>query len=339
MNAGISISGSQVPLTSALSRLALLGDLQNFSEPNPASRVNGIYPRTIEQAQVAWILANRTPRNIEAVIQVGDTVNGAWMTDSYGVLYQDFSSLIQQAGIAKMFVPGNHDTDSARDSTNFNAIGSVAGYGWGDLIPHMTGRYQAGKLENSYVETFLCGRTALVIGLEFGPRDAVVEWARQVILAHPGWFTIIVTHAFMYRDGTIYNGTQQWDPIGYGYTPGEGINTGTDLVTKLIEPFPQVKLVASGHAFQGHSYRVYTRADGSLCTCVQIDYQNNDDGTIDTTSRMGELTIDWWNRQFRWRTISAFTGLDWPVTIDSEQSTAHQTCIHDPGLGLFVPAT
>ncbi len=313
MTTKLSRERSKYAEADALSRIVIFGDTQNISDPNSGA------PRAAETAMAQWVLDNHVARNIGLCLHVGDVANLKSMTNSYTYAYQDFGRLF--GVVPFVLVDGNHDSDTARDLANFNAVGSYVGYGMGDLVPLMTGRYQAGHVENSYLLTTLAGRPALVIGLEFSPRDAVMAWAKTVIEANPVVLTILLTHGFMYRDGTVYTNPptagQDWNPISYNWTPAEGQNSGDDIVAELIEPYPQVKLIVSGHAFAGHSHRVGTRANGTRWYGIQQDYQANDAGVTDPRGYMYELTLDFANDAIRGRAFSPYLGIEWPETRES----------------------
>jgi len=42
----------------------------------------------------------------------------------------------------------------------------------------------------------------IVICLEFGPRDTVLEWANKIVSEHKDRKAIVVTHNYMYSDDT-----------------------------------------------------------------------------------------------------------------------------------------
>ena len=81
--------------------------------------------------------------------------------------------------------------------------------------------FEAGHVENSFsVLPVDRGRASwLVLALEFGPRDEVLAWAASVLDAYRLTPAIIVTHAYLYRDGTPYDRSltphQQFNPHDY----------------------------------------------------------------------------------------------------------------------------
>ena len=114
--------------------------------------------------------------------------------------------------------------------------------------------FEAGHIENSF-SLFAAGdQRWLVIGLEFGPRDEVVAWANTVLKAFANTPAIIITHAYLYRDGSRYdyagtNNGQEYNPHLYTMVGqvGTSVNDGEELYRKLIEPNSNIKLVFCGH--------------------------------------------------------------------------------------------
>jgi hypothetical protein len=134
-----------------------------------------------------------------------------------------------------------------------------------------------GQIENSYALLDIGPRQWLVLGLEFGPRDAVMAWADQVLSAYPDTPAIIVTHGYLYRDGQRYDFqaqglTQSFIPQFYGFTASAGINDGEQIWQKLVLPHPAVRMVFCGHD-TGDARLPSTRPDGSVVYQMLSDYQ------------------------------------------------------------------
>jgi hypothetical protein len=145
------------------------------------------------------------------------------------------------------------------------------------------------RLDNAFAVVELAGTRWLFVGLEFGPRDAVVRWAADVLRAHAELPALVFTHAYLYSDGRRYDRArmppQPYHPDLYALTPEQGINDGEDLWRTLIEPNPNVRLVLSGHVIpDGTARAVAIRADGSrvhellanyqlcdLCPCAEVE--------------------------------------------------------------------
>jgi hypothetical protein len=230
------------------------------------------YPEVFA-GQTSWILAERTALHIAAVLHVGDIVDGdtaaQWTVANPAMRTLD-------GFVPYVVVPGNHDTDSNRKTLIDNYFGPAS-------MPWITGTMTAGQIENNYALVDIGPQKWLILGLEFGPRDAVVAWADTILKAYPTTPAILLTHAYLYSDGTRYNvavaGTdstkdsyQWWYPQYYLFTPSQGINDGEMLWQKLVLPNPNVRLVFCGHQ-TGWARETSTRPDGTRVHQMLSDYQ------------------------------------------------------------------
>jgi hypothetical protein len=138
-------------------------------------------------------------------------------------------------------------------------------------MPWVTGVREPGHIENNYSLIEIGSRRWLIVGLEYAPRNSVVDWANDVIKRHTGIPVILVTHAYLDgSDGTRYHALGQ-----HGYPTGiasiEATNDGEMLWKKLVEPNHNIRLVVCGHYMIARS--VSQRSDGSVVHEVVSDYQ------------------------------------------------------------------
>jgi hypothetical protein len=103
--------------------------------------------------------------------------------------------------------------------------------------------------DNSYHRFYAAGMDFLVIALEVGPTDDMLNWAQTVISQHPGHRVILVTHNYVSRYGT--HDTECYYLPGDGYDGGcarYGSNTGVNIWNKLVKnPDNNIDFVFSGH--------------------------------------------------------------------------------------------
>jgi hypothetical protein len=115
------------------------------------------------------------------------------------------------------------------------------------------------------------GNTYLNLGLEWHPSDAAIEWAQSVIAAHPHTPTIISTHEHLMTGQFAFRSQS-------GATPdSSGDNDGDSLFEKLVEPFPQVFMVLSGH-IHGNGWNEATTLFGQSVEEILADYQEDPNG-------------------------------------------------------------
>jgi len=219
-----------------------------------------------------------------------------------------------------VLVPGNHDS-------NANRVGLIDNYFAPTTMRWITNTMTAGQIENNYTLVDIGPQQWLVLGLEFGPRDAVITWADGVLKAFPTKPAIIVTHAYLYGDGTRYDvaksgldpnqpSFQAFIPQSYYYTTKEGSNDGEQIWQKLIVPNPNVRLVFCGHD-NGAARLTSLRPDGSRVHQMLSDYQWLDDSGGSGYLRV--LQFDYGQKQIRVQTYSPY--LDQFMTDDANQFT------------------
>ena len=264
------------------------------------------YPATFA-AQTNWILEQKATRNIAVALHVGDLVE--WATELPEWDVAGSAMRVLDGKVPYVLVPGNHDTKLDRS-------GPIDDYFNPETMPWITGTMIAGQIENNYSLVDIGPRQWLVVGLEYGPRDAVITWADTVLKAYPDWPAIILTHAYLYQDGSRYHSADQaFYPTGY--TPDQGINDGEMIWQKLIVPNANVRLVLCGHD-NGAARLTSARPDGSLVHQMLADYQwwngpNNGFGFLRA------LEFDYDKKEIRVQTYSPT--LDQFLTDDANQFT------------------
>ena len=262
------------PLPNNIFTVAVIPDTQGYT---------ALYP-DIFSSQTLWLAKHVAVLNLEMVIHIGDLVEGSWVAGEWETARQAMGAL---DGIVPYVVaPGNHDYGAVKPERNarrrttllheyfplalFQAMPTYAGsYGTSD------------RVDNTFHTFSVNGTNWLVLALEFGPRNAVIDWARGVLAEHPDHLAIVNTHAYLFSDDTRYDwaqkgNAQEWNPHAYG-TAGEaeGVNDGQELWNKLIEPATNVCMVLCGHVLHdGLGYRV----DRTTREVHQIlaNYQMND---------------------------------------------------------------
>jgi hypothetical protein len=224
--------------------------------------------------QANWILEQKSPLNIQAVLHVGDIVDNCNSVDQW--TNANAAMRLLDGVVPYFIVPGNHDVDGNRNGLMNDYFGPAS-------LPWVTSTMTMGQIENNYALVDIGPQKWLVLGLEFGPRDAVMTWADAVLKAYPDRPAIIVTHAYLYGDGNRYDiavsgldstkpNYQYYIPHAYTYTSSQGINDGEMIWQKLIVPNPNVRLVFSGHVMSA-ARLTSTRPDGSRVHQMLSDYQ------------------------------------------------------------------
>ena len=251
-------------------KIVLLPDTQTYTV---------LYPE-IFHSQTRWIAENAENENIAYVLHQGDITD--WNAkEQWEVATSAFSLL--DGKISYTIVPGNHDTGNnaeTRDTQLFNTYFPYSKY---SKTSGFGGAFEEGKMDNTWSTFNAGGLDWLILSLEFGPRNKVVEWAGNIIQKHPKHKVIINTHAYMYSDDTRMGEGDDWLPQSYGVgneTGENAVNNGEQLWEKLVQQYPNVLLVVSGHVLhRGSGTLVSAGIHGNNVYQMLANYQGGVDGT------------------------------------------------------------
>lgn len=243
-----------------------------------------------------WIVDNRNllvdgvPLNIKAAIGVGDCVNFANpVYGGEGIIAAQAWSRLDAAGIHKQMAPGNHDwvnggnAGFSRDDAHLDGVwtgtnpfsatklasvlGSGMSLGSGDMA-YWGGSYGPSGA-NTYTRMKIGDRRILMIGLEFFPRSAVLNWAKRIHDAHPGHECWITTHSYLSDQANFSSNPNTpsnrasrgtggpnncWGPDAYGMGAAPASNSaeemwnGSDATWQGgLKSFTNLTAIFSGH--------------------------------------------------------------------------------------------
>ncbi len=236
--------------------LAILPDTQYYAES---------YPH-IYNAQTQFLADNKTALNLGYVLHEGDLTqnNNAVEWSRASAAFQ----ILDDAGIPYSTAPGNHDYPGGGDDrtslmADYFPVSRLAAQStFGGVYPG-----EPASPHNSYSLFSAGGTDWLVLALEFGPRDQVVDWADGVLKQHSDRQAMIVTHAYMYSDDTRYDwaakgNDQSWSPYRYGIAdqPG-GVNDGQEMWDQLKDN-SNLQFIFSGHVLNDGTGYLAGEADG-----------------------------------------------------------------------------
>lgn len=256
--------------------LAVLPDTQYYASNYPE----------IFDLQTRWLVEHETELNIRYAVHEGDIVDvdnaTQWQNASRSMRLLD-------GRLPYSVLPGNHDYPgaggiSSRDGlmNQYFPIAAMRAWNLG-----LVEAYEQDRIENTAHHFNAGGREYIIISLEFGPRDRVVTWAKDVLTRHASCIGIVVTHAYLYGDGTRYDwaakgSAQDWNPHSYLDRLGEHVNDGQELWDRLVAPSANVRMVLSGHAI-GVSRRTGIRDGAPPVYELMADFQgyaNGGDGWL-----------------------------------------------------------
>ena len=227
-------------------------------------------------AQVEWIARERAGRNIAVVLHEGDIVDDGspqqWSIAA-GALH------VLDGLVPYVLSTGNHDY--ARRGAVITRDTLIDRYfpSPGDAMATAAGTFEPGRIENRFEVVPAPGGPWLILSLEFGPRDAVLEWADRIAQRYSALPAIVLTHAYLASDGARFDHLghtdQPFDPHHYldDRVPGS-VNDGQEIWRKLIVRHDNIRFVLCGHdLFGGVGRLASARPDGTVVHELLANYQ------------------------------------------------------------------
>ncbi len=234
--------------------IAVVGDIQALSRYKP-DNLHYIYD---------YILENKDSKNIKFVAGLGDITD----TDATAEWEAAVPQIKRLDGILPYtFVRGNHD--------------SVRKINWyfdtEDYIDTFDG-FCKDKIQNSWFEFSVGDLRYLVLTLDYGAKDEILEWANEIIDAYPDHNVIITTHSYLHPDGTTNDAIDKETQPCAPPSANVGYNDGIDFWNKLINKHDNVTMVLCGHETLGDDLVVTQTVtdNGNVVTQMLCDPQTSD---------------------------------------------------------------
>lgn len=270
-------------------------------------------------AQGRWILDHAEDQRIQYVLHLGDVTDEGDHSEIHRSQWEGAHSMGRMiTSVCPLAVTtGNHDVmDNGRDGWFSEAFAFGPGTEYATQAS-LAGVFEPDRYENSYHLFSAEGRDWMVLCLEWGPRNAVIAWANEVLRAYPERTVVVVVHAYLFRDSSRYDwrllgaedaeGKQSGNPKGYGGLQGNvgGVHDGQDLWENLVLPNDNVKWVVCGHVSRsGHGRRTVIRPNGTVVHEHLVNFQH---WTGDGNGYMRRYAIAADNRTVAVQSFSPYT--------------------------------
>ena len=303
-------------------RFVLLPDTQYYAEK---------YPEVLD-SQISWI--ERNVGNINLVIQQGDLTQNNNDIE-WQLVQKNFRRLNNR--LPYVLALGNHDMGSASgkfaDVRNTTLYNQYFPYAEMTKLPAFAGAFEAGKTDNAYY-TLETGKIKwLVLSLEFGPRNSVLNWANEIVSQYPSYTVVVNTHSYMYSDSTRQGPGDNWRPQAYGVgkdTGANAVNDGEQIWEKLIRKHANIRFVFSGHILNsGVGTLISINDAGDYVYQMLANYQSEVKGSV----RGGNGWLRILDMDFKKKTLHVSTYS--PYVNQYKNEPAHQFIIRNV---LFSPA-
>ena len=231
--------------------IAVIGDTQTINRDRP-EHMKTIYDYVVENVEA---------KKIVHVAGMGD-ITDQHQPREYETALEQFRRMdgLVQYSLQR----GNHDTSDTFE-TYLGVNSTYCGYSsqYKEYFQNSTNavfEFSAGNLDY------------LLITLDFGPHDDVLEWANEVVAAHPYHNVIISTHGYLDENGNLIRKSSSSSNTGLG-----GYNNGTDIWDKLVSKHKNIVMVLCGHtAVDDVVIRRTEGIHGNMVTQILVDTQYTD---------------------------------------------------------------
>jgi hypothetical protein len=264
--------------------IVLLPDTQYYKNYSGVSRLH------VFDSQTRWIADNLIRENIVLTLHLGDIVDistdSLWLSALKSLNYID--------GLMPFILTaGNHDILELKDPATstyqksyqlFEKYFTEEKY---NKLPWYGGAYEKNKIKNSYYFLNFGGDKYLILTLEYGPRDKVLNWANKIIEKYPTKKAIIVTHAYMakgpfrLKPGVKYSPKITGVPFEgneYKFSGLDGWANGGDAIwERLVKNHQNIEFVFSAHS-GGPGKLISQGIHGNQVFQIGTNYQWEDNG-------------------------------------------------------------
>ncbi|MBQ2730875.1 MAG: metallophosphoesterase [Clostridia bacterium] len=230
--------------------IAVIGDTQMLNVYQPQN-----FPKLYD-----WIVEHKKTHKIKYVLGLGD-ITDVDRDDEWQRAVEGYAKL-DEAGIPYAVNIGNHDS-----SLKFNRAFETGPYSYSfdDSYGY--------TLANTYRTVVIGGNKYLILTLDFGARDDVLNWASEIIEEHADHNVILTTHAYLYPDGTTIDKNDPYAPTN----TNPANNNGDDIWEKLVKKHENIVLVLSGHESWLKAVCTQTKGEaGNTVTQILTDHQELD---------------------------------------------------------------
>jgi hypothetical protein len=253
--------------------LAVLPDTQYYSEKYPEVFVR----------QTEWLVANWKAHHIRFVAHEGDLVNNPKVTQQWQNAQKAMKVLVD-GGVPFSVVLGNHDSGTQQQGRTNSRVTLLNDYFKESDYRNSEAYalFEPDKMENSWHEFSTPTGKHLLLALEFGPRDEVLNWANEILTQKADHKVVLVTHAYLFSDSKRNDWTYDESHGGRGnpkecpYAKDGSVNDAQDIWNKLITQHPNISFVLNGHVCDGGVGYLASAGDaGQTVHQILANYQDN----------------------------------------------------------------
>jgi len=233
---------NRTPVAAADYSFALVGDIQTLNVSYGSQ-----LPKLFD-----WLIANKDSKKIAHVFHLGD-ITDKDTADEWKRAVEQYNRL--NGVIPYSFVRGNHD-----GIAKYNAY-----MNWDDFKHTTDGAYEK-AMYNTYKKIAVGGLKYLIINLDLTASDLVLDWANELVEAHPDYNVIVTTHIYLSAAGERTT-----------YIKYNAKNSAEAVWEKFISKHKNIVMVFCGHSPTDQIQVTKAKGvNGNEVTQILVDPQTTD---------------------------------------------------------------
>ncbi len=215
--------------------MAIFGDIQYYTTSSYIS---------LYQHSLNWLLRQKSKgMNLKCILHTGDICHQTNALSCWRSFWGAMTVISNEIPFYSMI--GDHDYlwydgthIDGRSNTHFNEYVQFP-----LSMQNVLEQFEKGRMENVVIKNTIHGQPLNLLILEFGPREAVVEWADSYVKAHPAESFILMTHEYLEKGG----GRRTAGLKSAARLQNTTFTTPEQLWNNLIRCNDNIRLVLCGH--------------------------------------------------------------------------------------------
>lgn len=217
-----------------------------------------------------YLINHQESENIRYLITLGDLTNSNTPTE-WGLINQQLRKLKDK--LPYSLIRGNHDIYDSGAEPLYDETFAKPGTDYYEHVMANGGSQDPVSVANTYL-LFTAGQVDyILLNLDFGAGDSVLEWANDILQTYADRRAIVATHGYLQSDGSLLTGDEPYSPSTYMIN----MNDGDDLWEKLIRKHANISMVVCGHISSDITVcSVATGDAGNKVYQIMMDVQSTD---------------------------------------------------------------
>ena len=234
------------------------------------------YPDVFRK-QTEWIVENVDERNIKFVIHLGDLVQHNENMTQWNTAKKSMSLLNEK--IPYLISPGNHDVTINAETGifDYSTLNEHFPLQEFEMEEWYGGNYPGESIQNNYGFFSDKDHNFLAMGLEFCPRDDVLDWANEILASNEEKEIILFTHQYLLSDKTRGDRKDLANCQTFNKCEDGKCNNGEGIWEKLVSKHENITLVLSAHLIRPSVALKTDCINGNLIHQTVQNYQDAED--------------------------------------------------------------